>query len=646
MEKLKSSLDVLEATFEDNMEALDDDVGWDSSTVTDLTNLLSDSLHTCFQTAIKQIVENGYTNEVAESTVLKCGPFYGLTDMVSSIVDRALNFLNNKPCHVAKWPEFENLNTLVEYMIFEMVTMYRKIKPSLSVREAMWTLLICGLNVLDASEADLDPQKFSIRSLKRVKDEGSLTKPEPEPVYSSVSKSASDSGKKVEENCQCCNKRCLGHRQNNSRKKTFEKPYKGRMSKRALKARITGWGELTIERKPSSSKLSKITDLPLNETKEKTEVKPKPEPVPPEPEKTADYYLAGIPFDESKGEHVPQDEKDEMILAGVSKVESLQKEVKIWDEWANLKVMQVAKRLSHDRNELSKLRAEKEEVEKLIKDKKANDESKFFKLGEVTGALNATNYNIEMANLSVKRLESDKLVIKQEKEKADIQSLNAAKNLEEFLRKEKDALKMSESFGSEKSLLEEELKLLKREVAPKQRDLEKAKCCLKETETRLLNEKKETAKFLEQVDSIKSERKRLQALAKKENEIATTKADNELKKLESEITRIQDEIAALKLEAERKKIAAMRMGMNWQPSDGTSQVKLSGNEGKNGNMSRKKDRECVMCLCEEMRVVFVPCGHQVVCAGCNDMHEKKGMKECPSCRTIIQRRIVCRFAKS
>ncbi|GFP98618.1 putative E3 ubiquitin-protein ligase rf298 [Phtheirospermum japonicum] len=53
-----------------------------------------------------------------------------------------------------------------------------------------------------------------------------------------------------------------------------------------------------------------------------------------------------------------------------------------------------------------------------------------------------------------------------------------------------------------------------------------------------------------------------------------------------------------------------------------------------------------MCLSEEMSVVFLPCAHQVVCTTCNELHEKQGMKDCPSCRGPIQRRVCVRYART
>ena len=62
--------------------------------------------------------------------------------------------------------------------------------------------------------------------------------------------------------------------------------------------------------------------------------------------------------------------------------------------------------------------------------------------------------------------------------------------------------------------------------------------------------------------------------------------------------------------------------------------------------SVQREQECAMCLEEEVSVVFLPCGHQVVCAGCSQRHRDGGMTKCPSCRSPIKRRICARFADS
>ncbi|KAI3693502.1 hypothetical protein L1987_76445 [Smallanthus sonchifolius] len=486
-------------------------------------------------------------------------------------------------------------------MMLEMVTMLTYVKPSLSVHEAMWTLLLCDLNILVASEAQIHPL---IHVPKPVQEEAQTQTENPSQHQETI---PSNETNPPDEKCQCCKKWCPGYKRGTLRQKSFcfEKSFKGKISKKAQ-----------IVNNPA---------LPLKETQEK----PKPETVP-----SADYYLAGIPYDESKGEHVPQDDQDKIILAAVAQLQSLQKEVKSWDDWASVKVMQVAKRLSQDRPEIKKLKAEKVEAENLKKDREVAEENTKKKLSEMTAALTTTDCQFQMSSSAIARLESENLVLKRERERAENRSLIEAKSLEEALCKELEALNKSELCVSEKKLLEEDLKSLKQEVGPNQWDLEKAKHLLKEMETRLAQEEREAAKFHEQAESIRNERERLEALAEAGDERAIKRARKELIKIETEIKKIQYEIAALNLEAETKKKA----GMSWQLSEGTSQSQVCRN-----NYTR---RECVMCLSEEMTVVFVPCGHQVVCGECNVVHEDNGMKECPSCRTPIQKRINCLFAKS
>lgn len=58
-----------------------------------------------------------------------------------------------------------------------------------------------------------------------------------------------------------------------------------------------------------------------------------------------------------------------------------------------------------------------------------------------------------------------------------------------------------------------------------------------------------------------------------------------------------------------------------------------------GALPVRRERECVMCMSDEVAVVFLPCSHQVVCGPCSDALEAQGMRGCPSCRTAIENRI-------
>lgn len=167
-------------------------------------------------------------------------------------------------------------------------------------------------------------------------------------------------------------------------------------------------------------------------------------------------------------------------------------------------------------------------------------------------------------------------------------------------------------------------------------------------------------KLLAQAASIRKEREQLEARAKVEEDMIRKKAASDMQKYEEDIAKLEKELAEAKLRSESEKIAALRRGIDGR-NDSCSRncksapsvkekrksdesQKMESFQDSLGDGSLRREQECVMCLSEEMSVVFLPCAHQVVCGNCNELHEKQGMKDCPSCRTPIQRRIQARFA--
>jgi len=131
------------------------------------------------------------------------------------------------------------------------------------------------------------------------------------------------------------------------------------------------------------------------------------------------------------------------------------------------------------------------------------------------------------------------------------------------------------------------------------------------------------------------------------------KAERNLQRHKDDIQKLEKEISELRLKTDSSKIAALRMGIDGSYAskclymkNGTASFisELVMDHSATGGV--KRERECVMCLSEEMSVVFLPCAHQVVCTTCNELHEKQGMQDCPSCRSLIQQRIVVRFPRN
>ncbi|KAK8654288.1 hypothetical protein V6N13_128259 [Hibiscus sabdariffa] len=364
-------------------------------------------------------------------------------------------------------------------------------------------------------------------------------------------------------------------------------------------------------------------------------------------------YRAGIPYNESLGKYIPQDEKDDLILKLVPRLEELQNELDKWTQWTNQKVMQAARRLSKDQAELKSLRQEKEEVEQLKREKQIMEENTMKRLSEMEFALNNATGQVEDANSTVKKLEVEHSMLKMEMEVAKSQATASAASFQEALKREQKALKDVQSWERQRSLLQEELALEKQKAAELQRKVDKAKNIYSQIEMTWKEGRTAKEKVLAQTASVRKERERLEAALKVEEDKIKLKAEKDMQKYEEEIKTLEKMLSELKTKLDSSKIAALRGGIG----GGNGQYS-SVNEGNHipsfskgavdvkdysGSRSLKQERECVMCLSEEKMVVFLPCCHQVLCVKCNELHEKQQMKDCPACRTLIDCRICARF---
>ncbi|RDY11402.1 putative E3 ubiquitin-protein ligase RF298, partial [Mucuna pruriens] len=378
-------------------------------------------------------------------------------------------------------------------------------------------------------------------------------------------------------------------------------------------------------------------------------------------------YCAGIPFDEALGKYVPRDEKDGLILKLISRVQELQDELQGWSNWTNQKVMQVTNRLGKLQVEFKTLRKEKQDAELLKKDKKIVEENAVKRISEMENAMENTKRQIESAASATLVLEAENSLLKKELDDAKLWVVKSMTSHQQALEREQMALKQAQSLESQNSLLRDDLEREKHSLFNLQQELHKEKNLQSKVEVvdnynhgRLAKERAAKEKILAQAASIKKDREQLERRIQSEQDMVRKKAATDLQKHVEDIGKLENELIDLKLKSDSEKIAALRRcvderkdsfsrtkstpNMKGNKKSETSQTMVSGKD-KLAAGSLRREQECVMCLSEEMSVVFLPCAHQVVCPACNELHEKQGMKDCPSCRTPIQRRIHARFGR-
>lgn len=153
---------------------------------------------------------------------------------------------------------------------------------------------------------------------------------------------------------------------------------------------------------------------------------------------------------------------------------------------------------------------------------------------------------------------------------------------------------------------------------------------------RVKKEKAKTEKILAQAAYFRKEREQYEARMKAEEDAIRKKAASELQEYVESMVKLENEIAKLRLKSNSNKSISSVVKENKKSETATT-------GSSEGGKLLKREHECVMCLSEERSVVFLPCAHQVLCPTCNELHEKQGMKECPSCRTPIEFRIHAKF---
>ncbi|XP_027165560.1 putative E3 ubiquitin-protein ligase RF298 isoform X2 [Coffea eugenioides] len=367
-----------------------------------------------------------------------------------------------------------------------------------------------------------------------------------------------------------------------------------------------------------------------------------------------------VPVDESLPHSVPEEKRDEMILKLVPRVRELQNQLQEWTEWANQKVMQAARRLSKDKAELKALRQEKDEVERLKKEKQNLEENTMKKLLEMENALCKASSQVERANATVRKLEVENAALRQEMEVAKSRAAETAANCEEVYRREKANMLKFQSREKQKGMIQEELAAEKSKYMQLKQKLEQAEDLRAQLEDRWRQEAKRKEELLAQASLLKKEREKIEVSLKTKEDSMKSKAENNLHKHKDDIQKLEKEISKLRLMTDSSKIAALKRGIDgnyasrltdstYAPMPKESHISyiskvVNDFQDYSGGGDVKRERECVMCLSEEMSVVFLPCAHQVVCRTCNELHEKQGMEDCPSCRSPIQQRICVRYA--
>lgn len=341
------------------------------------------------------------------------------------------------------------------------------------------------------------------------------------------------------------------------------------------------------------------------------------------------------------------DQRNEMMLKLMHQIRDLEMQLKERIEWAHQKAMQAARKLSKDFAELKTLRMERDETLRLKKDKQAREDNTMKRLSEMENDLRKASGDVDRANSAVRRLETENAEVRAEMEASKLSAAESVATCQEIAKREKKCLKRVQALEKQESRLQDEICEEKQKIAQLQKELSLIRDLQKEMEAKWKQEEKAKEVAIAQAEEERRAKDAAEASARRREEALHRKTEMNFQRHKDDIERLEQELARLKATAESSQPSGRPNAPYAVTGNSVKSLKemsarlhrelqeLQESSQREGN----SDRQCVMCKREEVSVVFLPCAHQVVCVKCNDLHEKKGLTDCPSCTIPIQRRI-------
>ncbi|KAK6137445.1 hypothetical protein DH2020_028802 [Rehmannia glutinosa] len=569
-----------------------DDNGWGYCTEEQLEEILLKNLEFLYNEAINKLVALGYDEEVALKAILRNGHCYGGMDVLTNILRNSLAYLNSGGNNGVNdeepepEPSFADLRQLEDYSLAGMVCLLQQVKPHLSKGDAMWCLLMSDLHVGRASVMEI-------------------------PVLPSPSGSTSGSGNGVRVPQQAVGK----FKQFHSQSQACPSSLSGGNSS-------GGCGTTAVHSEESqyaknqdvvNSVMSKFRDLNLDENTEQ----------------------------------VSLDQKDEMILSLIHQIKDLEKQVKERKEWAHQKAMQAARKLSHDLTELKMLRMEREETQRLKNGKTTLEPATVKRLNDMEEALRMASGQVDRANTAVRMLETQNAEIRAEMEASKLSASESVTTCLEVAKREKKCLKKLLAWEKQKTKMQEEIAAEKQKISELQQELAQVEAATKEAEAKWRQEQKAKELVLAQLEEERRLKEASEANNKRKFEALRLKIEIDFQRHKDDLQRLEQEYARLKesaqsAEVENQSHDSWTANSNGVKPQGETIARLLHELDQMEDSPEKAvncDRECMICMKDEVSVVFLPCAHQVICANCNENYGKKGKATCPYCRVPIEQRI-------
>ncbi|KAH6793802.1 hypothetical protein C2S52_004279 [Perilla frutescens var. hirtella] len=327
------------------------------------------------------------------------------------------------------------------------------------------------------------------------------------------------------------------------------------------------------------------------------------------------------------------DPKTALIVDLVKNMRELHEKVKEQKEWAQKKVISSARKLSKDLLELKVLRTEEFDRELNKQERLYTEKSCILILMETEQGVQKIRNTAMILNNTMKRLARENAHMR-----ADIQAikLNASeyeKVLGEVLMRERRSMRKLADVEKQTSIFQSQFEEEKQRMVQLEIELLQAEKELAEAEMKWRHEtteKENTCGLLsEEMKKVETQKANSRAQLLKFQQ----KVDIDSQLARDDLRRLENELSSLCI-SNQMPDTFLENDSFWCDSAESSS---SGSSALNGS-SKETIRHwiCMICLQNEVSIIFLPCTHQVLCSPCYSENFKTVGGCCPYCHVKIE----------
>ncbi|ESQ45048.1 hypothetical protein EUTSA_v10010162mg [Eutrema salsugineum] len=629
--------------------------GWGYCTEEQLEDILLKHLEYIYYEAISKLVGLGYDEDLALRAILSNGFCYGGMDVLTNIMHNSLAYLNSSTSEGSNGNSddqsdtvFTDLRQLEEYSLAGMIYLLQQVKPHLSKGDAMWCLLMSELHVGRASTMDI-PSSGNGNSAN-VEGVGANGVGAMVPALCRFHGGwgfGNGRGPEFSGNgFSSCGEELTLQREIDCPRRFNLSPSMKSLLRENVAAFAAGFRasmkqkkQMQMQSDTGCNSLSCTAAATCSETCEQPRSSGSEESVSSVLEKFRDLNLD----DDSVDSSAPEELKDDVLIGLLRQVQDLKKQVNERKDWAQKKAMQAAQKVSDELAELKSLRSEREETLRLKKGNQAREDSATKRLSDMDNDLKKAICQFTRADAIAKTLQKENLEIRAEIEASKLSASESLTSCMEASKKEKKCLKKLVVWEKQKMKLQDEITAEKEKIKALNRDLAQIFQEEKEYEAKWRQEQKAKEQALAQVEEEQRSKEATEASNKRKVESFRLKIEIDFQRHKDDLQRLEQELSRLnKGSSTDSSLQSDNTSDTKGKSDKSAMSKLleeldrlDGSYEKEAN----NDRECLICMKDEVSVVFLPCAHQVVCASCSDSFMAGGKATCPCCRAPVQQRI-------